>query len=359
MSYSAPGPRRDTHSSGKPAPSVVEQARLEAERLAARQAPPPAVVSSRPPRPEEQSSAAGPPLLDHLIDQEQVRVVARAAGDTVLADRALGAVVRDLDVLLDAAAQQLRAQDEEQSDRAAQIRESLPQLLGGLTAVPLVEVADLLDLPRASVDTVWESLASHGGVTPAERAAVLVGISDLRGQLQQAEMTRDHSLLDRLFGFVVKIAVLVGVAVAAAPLGALAVGESVVKEVVKAAVIGLVAVALQQASETVRDWRAARNPYAVAQAAHLALIDELATARGLRQRQAYEGEHTVLRVRLEVRSCVARVSAIPLEWEDKQRYWAILDGITAVLDHSTPDELGPLRRQLIALNPPPPTRKRP
>jgi hypothetical protein len=356
MSYSAPGPRRDIHSSAKPVPSVVEQARREAERLAAQQAPPPpSAASSRPARPEEQSSAAGPPLLHDLIDQEQVRVGALAANDAVLADRALGAVVRDLDALLDAAAQHLRTQN----DRSAQIREGLPQVLGGLTAVPLVEVADLLDLPPTSVETVWTLLAEHGGITRAERTATLAGISDLRGRLQQAEMTRDHSLLDRLFGFVVKIAVLVGVAVAAAPLGALAVGESVVKEVVKAAVIGLVAVALQQATETVRDWRLARNPYTVAQAAHLALIDELATARGLRQRQAYEGEHTVLRVRLEIRSCVARVAAIPLEWVDKQRYWSILDGITAVLDHGKPDELGPLRRQLIALNPPPPSRKRP
>src|SRR5687767_3756886 len=228
MSYSAPGPRRDITSSGEP--TVVQQARLEAERLAARQAPPPAAPAAYS-RAAAQPTSSEPPLLDHLIDQEQVRATARAAKDTVLADRALAAVVRDLDTMLDTAARHLR-----QADRAQEIREALPQVLGGLTAVPLVEVADLLDLPRASVDEAWDLLAEHGGITPAGRAAALTAISDLRGRLQQAEITRDHSLLDRLFGFIVKIAVLVGMAVAAAPLGALAVGESVVKEVVKAAV---------------------------------------------------------------------------------------------------------------------------
>lgn len=65
------------------------------------------------------------------------------------------------------------------------------------------------------------ALARHGGLSPAERHDALKGIDRLRAQLREAELTKDHSLLDRLLRRIVKIAVLLGVVIGAAPLAAL------------------------------------------------------------------------------------------------------------------------------------------
>ncbi|SFB40224.1 hypothetical protein SAMN05216266_11057 [Amycolatopsis marina] len=360
MSYFTPGPQRrdlfdDLRRKQAEETSVVARARQEAERLDARPAKPPekpvaGVVGDRRVRPEEMTSPAGPPALDHLLEHEETRAAARAVGDTRLAGRALREVVGDLDNLLTNAEAQLRLSARGRSRQT--VKEAMPQLvaMSSLAALPLDEVADILDLPSENVDTVVASLVRHGGLSPGERHAALKGVEQLRTQLWQAEAAQDHGLLDRLLRFIVKIAVLVGVAVGAAPVAALAVGEPVIKEVVKAGIVALVAMTLQRTADAVRDRRP--DPYVAARAEHAALLEELAAARCLDDQPAYEGEHTVVGIRLAVRCGTARIASITIDWKEKQQYWAVLDEITDAVGQHAPPALARLQRTLRALTPP-------
>jgi hypothetical protein len=209
-------------------------------------------------------------------------------------------------------------------------------------------VADLLELSRDDVDGVLASLAARGELSSADRNEALARIQQLRTKLQEIEVNRDHSLLGGLIGFIVKIALLVTMAVASTPLGALAVGDSVLAEALKTGIIALVAIALQQVVDGAREWRAANDPYAVAKRAREDLLAELTLAKNLTKSPAYEGEHVVLRFRLQVRCATARVSSIPLDWPDKDQYLLMLDQIAGALDNGTPRTLILIRRKLEA-----------
>jgi len=358
MSYSMPGPqRRDIFTSsqpGKPKKSVTAEARQQADRLAAR---PPrddkkfTVAAPRPPRPEEMVAAAsGPPALQHLFEHEEIRLAARTADDLRLADRALSEVVGDLNQLLDSAATHLRQSGRGRSRQ--QVKDAVPQLaaISGLAALPLGDVAALLGLPRGEADNVLAVLAKEGGISPAKRHYALEQIEQLRGQLRQVELTKNHSLLDRLIGFIVKIGLLAAIAVAAVPIGAVAVGESIVKEVVKAGITALIALALQQTAEGVRDHHRERDPETLTDKAHAALIDDLSAAQTLWKEPAYNGEHTVIQVRLAIRCCTMRAVSISLTWKDKQQYWRLLEEIPATLTRSSSDALLALQRKLATLH---------
>ncbi|WP_236794522.1 hypothetical protein [Amycolatopsis sp. GM8] len=350
MSYTAPGPEDPFfRMRRKKEDNLVAQARQAADELAAKQdVPDTATVSSYPARSEEHVAAAGPPVLDRLREHEDARTAARTAGDTELADRALRQVVGDLDELLDTAADHLRQSGKGLSRQ--RVRTAAPQLLAmsGVAALPLGEVAGFLDLPREQVEDVLAALRRHGGITPADRHQALQQVEWLRGQLRQVELTRDQSLLDRLLAFVSKFTVLVVVAVASAAAGAVAAGESVLKEIIKAGVVMLVAAALQGAADRVREGR----PGTDAREAHAALLADLPQAHALWERPSYQGEHTVLRIRLGIRCCAARIATISLEWQDKQAYWALLDATVEALRADSPAELAPLPSRLSALRPP-------
>ncbi|GAA4550961.1 hypothetical protein [Amycolatopsis samaneae] len=333
--------------------SAVEQARQQAERLFGQHGKPPReseAGSSRLPRPEDTVSSEGLPPLDRLFEHEQARAAARAARDSRLASRALREVAVDLNNLLDLSEEQLRLSAR---GRARQtVKEAMPQLVArsSLAALPFGEVADLLGLPPGKADEVVDALTRRGGLSPGERYDALKGIEWLREQLRQAKVTEDQSLLDRLVRFIVKIAVLVGVAVGAASLGAFAVEDWAVKGVVKAGIIALVAVALQRVADGVRD--RGRGPYAAARAAHDALLDELTAAQALSGPPAYAGEPVVVRVRLAVRIGSARIASLSLDWQEKQQYWAILGEAEEAVGSDRLDALARTLRTLRALTPP-------
>ncbi|MEV6874506.1 hypothetical protein [Amycolatopsis sp. NPDC051128] len=286
-----------------------------------------------------------------MIEHEQARTAARLANDRKLADDALRTVVGDLDILLGQAEAQLRLSDR---GRARQtVKEAVPRFvaISSLAALPLAEVADILNLPATDVSTVTDSLIRHGGLSPAERHDALTGIELLRKQLRQVEITKDHSLLDRIIRFIVKVGVLLGIAAGSALPAALAVGDTIVKEVVKAAITALVALALQR---TVRGVLAHGDDLrTTARAAHTALVDELSVITALCDTPAYEGEHTVLRVRLAVRCAIARIATTSVPWNRKQEYWAVLDEITRKLANDPPTTLLHLQRKVRAFTPPP------
>jgi hypothetical protein len=340
LSFSRPGPKRDDALS-----AVVGGKGLES-----RPAPVRPDDSGTPLLGEQaQPSSAGPPGRELLLQHEQARLAALSAGDKKLADHALRAVIGDLDALLTSAAAELRASAGGRRTRK-QVKKAVPQLVAidELGYLPLTDVADLLELSRDDVDGVLASLAARGELSSAERDRALAQLENLRTKLQEIEVSRDHALLGDLIAFIVKIALLVSVAVVSTPLGALAVGDSVLAEAVKTGIIALVALALQQIVDGARERHAAHDPYAVAKRAHEDLLDELTLARNLTKSPAYQGEHVVLRFRLQVRCASARVASLPLDWPDKDQYWLILDQIALALDHDSPKSLILIRRSLEA-----------
>ncbi|MCG8926984.1 hypothetical protein [Lentzea sp. CC55] len=353
MSYSTPFRREDDfyRKKRKEDASVVAQARQAAEQLPT---PPPKddTVVSRPQRQEEQTAAAAPPVLELLLHHEEERAAARSSGDLRLATSALVGVVRDLDVLLDGVERYLRQTGR---GRARQrVRDAMPHLvaISAVAALPLAEVGEFLDLPPDRVEAVLTSLARHGGISPAQRQKALEQIRWLRGQLQQVMVTEDHSLLDRLLAFVSKFVLLGIIALASAASGAFAVGESVVKEVIKTGVIALVAAALQMGADRVLTEHTKQSRHSAAREAHAALLAELSTASALWEAPAYDGEHVVIRMRLAVRMCAVRVASIPLKWQDKWRYWDLLDELAAALNKDTPDGFRVQLRKITTLSPP-------
>ncbi|WP_116040810.1 hypothetical protein [Amycolatopsis palatopharyngis] len=358
MSYSVPGPG---HEGGffrrkrEQTESVVAQARQSADQLSAGTRPPDReAVSHRPAREEERRTFREPPVLDRLLEHEGIRSAAHAAGDLRLADRALVDVVGDLDELLDSAATHLRGTGRGRSRQ--HVQEALPHLvaMSGVAALPLADVAEFLGLPREQVDEVLRTLARNGGISPAERHQALRNVEWLREQLRQVEVTKNHSLLERVLEFVSKFVLLWVVTIASAASGAFAVEEPVVKEVIKTAVVGLVAAALQLAANHALGERAKRDRATVAGNAHAALLADLPQAHALWDAPAYDGEHVVLRTRIGIRCCVARVASIPLDWPDKRRYWDLLDAVNAALNEESPADLARLLRTLAALRPPAP-----
>ncbi|MER7113467.1 hypothetical protein ACWGPQ_04160 [Saccharomonospora azurea] len=356
MTYSVPGPGREEdffRLRRKDETSAVSQARQASEELFG--APPrenTGSVGSRPARPVETKTTAGPPVLDRLLRHEEARAAARAADDLRLADRALGEVVQDLDELLNYAATHLHQAGRGRSRQ--RVQEAVPQLaaMAGVAALPLGEVAEFLDLPRARVDEVLGTLARYGGITPAERHEALQQVEWLREQLGHVAATKNHSLLDRILAFVSKFAVFAVVTLTSAAAGAFAVGESALTEVVKAGVVALVAAALQLAAVHALDQPGRRDPHTAAREAHTALLADLAEAHVLWEEPAYDAEHAVVRIRLGVRCCAARITSLVLAWQDKQRYWELLDQLTEALAVDSRTEVTVLTRRIAALSPP-------
>ncbi|QNE21195.1 hypothetical protein F1D05_28905 [Kribbella qitaiheensis] len=342
MSFSRPGPKRDD------ALSAV----VGGKGLDSRPGKLPEYDEFGSPVPSDddaQAISAGPPGQQTLMQHERARLAALDAGDKKLADNALREVIGDLDALLASAAAKLRAPAGSRRTKK-QVRKVVPQLVAidELGYLPLADVAELLHLTRADVDGVLASLAARGELGSADREQALAQIQQVRTKLQEIEVSRDHSQLDGLVGFILKIALLVTIAVASTPLGALAVGDPMVAEAIKTGIIALVAVALQQAVDGARAWQETHDQYAVAQQAREELLAELQLAKNLTKDPAYENEHLVLRFRLEIRCASARVSSVPLDWPDKEQYLLVLDQVTSALDNGTPKSLILIRRKLEA-----------
>lgn len=346
MSYSVPGPSRDDRFlriERDREQRLVEQARQALPK-------PPGedreMVASAPARPAEKRTKVDPPVLDQLLRHEEARAAAREAGDRRLAANALAQVTGDLDALLVQVRDHLRQSGRGRSRQV--VREAAPRLtaMSGVAALPLGEVADLLDVPRQRVEGVLDTIARHGGMTPAERHDALEQVDWLRAQVSQVRVAEDHSRLDRLLRFLPNFLAAALAALAAAAAGAWVVGESVVKEVVKTAVIALVAAGVKVVTDRLRGTRDPGD----ADDAHAALLADLHDVRS--PEPAYTGEHAILRLKLEVHCCTAKIASIPVDWPDKHAYWSLLTEIVEAAKSDRVADLRVLRRKLQALRPP-------
>lgn len=305
-------------------------------------------------RRERSRSRGAGAAIDRLLTTNEERVVALQAGNTRLARSALREVAADLQDLLTEAAAQLAGSRDQQIRQHVKTIVKRDLAASTAAALPLHEIADLLDIDRRQVTVVLDSLHTQGGLDEATRLAGLREIQHLRQQLRSAVQTEDHSLLDRLVSFIVKIAQAVAIAVATAATSTLAVGDGLVTSAaVKAAVVALVTLALESAATAIRDRRNERNPYTVARDALADLTAELERIRTpLGTEPAYAFERPVSQIRTLVKIYKAQQALIEIQWTNKAVCWNTLGYLAIHLAHSTDtsaESLNRLLRQLQAV----------
>ncbi|MGC4943889.1 hypothetical protein [Kribbella sp. DT2] len=179
---------------------------------------------------------ASVPMPRRLFDHEKERAAALASGSD--GARELKNVVADLDVAFTTAVLLLRGV--EHAKARERVVEAVPLLVEATGYKPLDAAADFLDLDGEDVAEIVDALTARGYAGPTEEA--IAQAEELRDQLRQV----DHEQLDAFLSSALRIVVLVSIAGAAAPLGALTEGDPKLAEAAKAGVVGLAAVALEE-----------------------------------------------------------------------------------------------------------------
>jgi hypothetical protein len=331
MSYSVPGPGGDNFGIGR-----VEQPSVD------RGAP---IVASR----QTPAGSSGEPPVDHLMRANQERLAAlQAENEQQLARSALVEVVADLDTLLDSATSHLVQSGFSRTRKQVRkkfVRDDLAASM--VAALPLVEIADLLDVQREQVEEVLRTLRASGALDAATRDEALKQIRYLRKQLRLVEANDDHPLLDRLVALIVRVTQALAVAVATTATSTLAIGGRVVETVlVQAAVTALVTLALQSAATAVREKRRRRDPYVATGEALTSLSSELANFATIASTPAYALEWPVGRIRLLVKTYRAQQALIDIRWDDKEICWTVLAELVACLRESSKVDGDGLARSL-------------
>ena len=325
MSYSSPGPNDGFWIRPPKKPPISAPAPKRP-----RQEP----VSPQKPQLTE-STSANDPTLDRLIKTNETRLAAIQKGDRRLARAALDGVVADLDALLDSAAAHLRQSGKVGPKHAAKtLKKNLA--LSVVAALPMSEIADLLDLPREQVaDALIESLKSSFDAAEV-RDAALARIDYLREQLQVANANKDHSLLDKLITAIAKVVQAIAIGVAATAASTFAKGEDTTSGLVTGAVVtALVTLALQSAVTATIERRKARDPYRTAQDALADLSSELMNAASKPGLPAYAFEATADRIRLLVKTCKAQQALLDVRWKHKVECWNALSALASYLGQSS------------------------
>lgn len=216
------------------------------------------------------------PTLHRIYRKDAERNHALASNDLARANLLLGEVAQDLDGILDHIYATLEAPGHSVQNK---IKNKLPALLARniYALLPFDELGDALNLSPQSISAVKSELAAHGRPDLRHIDAAKAAIEDLRAELAQAQIAKDHSLLERIVAFVEKLATTMMIAAAAAPIAALAVADDVAKEVIKAAVTALIAVALSDFVKAAKQQMRFRDPYVRARTAHDRLLAELSS----------------------------------------------------------------------------------
>ena len=284
-----------------------------------------------------------PPELQQVVEDDFRRTSALAGYRWKAADDALVAVVRGLDDLLDLAAGWIQADEPRRSRKSAAGTAASTPL-----AEPFDEAADLLGIPADEVGEAVDLLGRPVRRSRADRRTALRAIKQLRVQLQQIEITSDHSRLSPLLGFIVRVVLVLGTAVGPQSGSALVTGEEHPDTVIQPAVGALVAFALERRTAALEDAWHERKPATVAAQTHKDLLDASADADALAG--PADDELTVLAFRVLVRSARAWVACFQLDgtFAEKLQYWQVLDEITAAIRDRSADDLRTLHRRLEA-----------
>ena len=281
--------------------------------------------------------AGWPPALQKMVQDDFRRTSALAGYRWKTADAALVDVVRGLDDLLDLAAD--RIQDTEPKRSGRQTRKASPPTVD----VSFDEVADLLGVPADELDGAIDDAGRPVRKSRTDRRTALRAIKQLRIQLQQVEVTMDHTRLTPLTGFIVRLVLALGTAVGSQSASELVAGEEHLDTLIPPAVGALAAFALERKTAALEDAWHEHKPATLAAQTHKDLLESLS--------EAEPTNDTAATFRLLVRSARAWVARFQLDWPatNKLEYWQALDDLpTAIRD----DSLHPLRDRLKTLAPP-------
>ncbi|HEY3557054.1 MAG TPA: hypothetical protein VGL05_06315 [Kribbella sp.] len=305
------------------------------------------------PRLDEQLAATSwPPVLRNVVADDDRRTQALADGRLNTANAALHDVVRGLDDLLTLAASRIKA---EPVKRARPARRDNAAVSAGaqLADLPLREVGALLHIPADDVDTVLAAVRQPSFDGRKARREALRSIKQLRRQLQEVDVTKNHSRLNRLRDFIVRLVLVLGTTVGSQSVSELVAGDPHVEAFLQVAVGALVSYALKGLVDVSLRARHDRNPTVRSAESHEALLSALADAAALTKPEAYANEHTVLAFRLLVRSAHSWVTCFEVHrpFTEKLQYWQALDRIAPTIRSGTLQDFETLHRQLKALTP--------
>jgi hypothetical protein len=288
--------------------------------------------------------AGWPPALQKVVQDDFRRTSALASYRWKTADAALVDIVRGLDDLLDLAADSIRDGEPWRSRRQPRKAAAADAAAKLLTELPFAEVADLLGIPADEIETAIDLAGRPVRRSRADRRTALRAIKQLRIQLQQVEITRDHTRLNRLISFIVRLSLVLATAVGSQSAAALVAGDEHLDAVIQTAVAALAAFALERTTAALRDAWHEHKPETIAAQAHQDLLDALA---------ADATEDTVMAFRVLVHSARAWVACFQLDWTFAQKleYWQALDEIPDALSAK---DLQALHHRLQELTPPQP-----
>jgi hypothetical protein len=203
--------------------------------------------------------------------------------------------------------------------------------------LPLEDVADLLGMPRHHVETALHVLRTTGAPDPTMQAHALAKLQNLQAQLHNAKATNDHALLDTLIPRVTAIIQALTIATTATVTATLAVGEHLMDTtIMKAAIITLVTLALNETVTSIRARRTQSNPYTVTREALADLIIELANlTSNLHIEPAYPHQIPVSQIRILVKTYKIQKFLLDIQWKDKAVCWNILGDLAAQLSRAS------------------------
>jgi hypothetical protein len=281
--------------------------------------------------------AGWPPELQKLVEDDFRRTGALAGYRWKTADAALVDVVRGLDDLLDLTAD--RIQDTEPQRSGRQTRKASPPTAD----VSFDEVADLLGIPADELNGAIDAAGRPVRRSRADRRTAQRAIKQLRIQLQQVEVTMDHTRLTPLTGFIVRVVLALGTVVGSQSASELFAGDEHLDTLIPPAVGALAAFALERKTAALADAWNEHNPAALAAQTRKDLLRSLSEAKPTDDTAATFG--------LLVHSARAWVACFQLDWPatDKLQYWQALDDLP---DAIRDDSLQALRDRLEALAPP-------
>ena len=204
-------------------------------------------------------------------------------------------------------------------------------------------MADLLGIPADELDGAIDDAGRPVRRSRADRRTAQRAIKQLRIQLQQVEVTMDHTRLTPLTGFIVRLVLALGTAVDSQSASQLATGDEHLDTLIPPAVGALAAFALERKTAALADAWHEHEPATLAAQTHKDLLESLTEAKPTID--------TAAAFRLLVRSARAWVACFQLDRPatDKLQYWQALDELP---DAIRDDSLQALRDRLEALAPP-------
>ncbi len=277
--------------------------------------------------------AGWPAELQEVVESEFQRTSALTGYRWKMADSALVDVVRGLDDLLDVAADRIENTEPQRSRKA-----SPPT-----ADVSFDEVAELLGIPADELNGAIDGTGRPVRRSRADRRTAQRAIKQLRVQLQQIEVTMDHTRLTPLTGFIVRLVLALGTTADSQSASEPAAGDEHLDTLILPAVGALAAFALERKTAALPDaWRE-HEPATLAAQTHKDLLESLS--------EAEPANDAAATFRLLVRSARAWVACFQLDWPatNKLQYWQALDELS---DAIRDDSLQALRDRLEASAPP-------